>query len=622
MAGGCRSPALDLPLFLNIPLPARLGIFAMRYRAFDVRTFHAGGNEVHALSLQTGFSAILTFHQVDLLIRCRLFKTLDEHAQEISSVTNIDYSFVRSTLQKYADIGLLTSEKNIRRTLGRLKRNDSNSQSIISSVAFTAYERPASLKQALESYILKSKEFGRNLRFLVVDDSRTSDAQEQNERNVKVLSRQYGVCINILNRQVRKTIAETVSKLACIPPEVTLFGLLGYPFEINTTGGTVNTALMATTNEMLVLTDDDTYCTVGRPVDAINELAFVSNRAPSEFRFYKNLYDANQNTLTSDKDFYSIHETLLGQTVANLVSEAANSGTPLNIDSIGENLLRRLLTEGSKVSISHFGAIGDSGIQYNWQLLFLSGDSFARLIQSQYRRNLQTRIHIRAPKSLTISDFDHCWGGHLGLDNQSFLPPFMPVLRNSDGMYAALVKACCPKVVNGYLPYVQLHNPPETRSNDRTAVTRRRLRFRVNDSLIAMIYYFAPYVTGPTGQDRLVNLGCYLTGLAKGPESDFVDTLQQLHLKRLGQLLASANESLLNNFDGPAEWRRDVESIIYLLKQSMLERNTFMPSDLRGTMEDRIAILKSFVLSFGNLLNYWPAMREVAPHLDLSSRQS
>ena len=54
---------------------------------------------------------------------------------------------------------------------------------------------------------------------------------------------------------------------------------------------------------------------------------------------------------------------------------------------------------------------------------------------------------------------------HCGLDNRLALPPFMPVLRNGDGVFAQVLKACQPRHLIAHLPVAALHLPGEQRAS-------------------------------------------------------------------------------------------------------------------------------------------------------------
>ena len=56
---------------------------------------------------------------------------------------------------------------------------------------------------------------------------------------------------------------------------------------------------------------------------------------------------------------------------------------------------------------------------------------------------------------------------HCGLDNRLALPPFLPVLRNGDGLFGQMLKSCRPSGLTAYLPLAIAHLPDEERSSGR-----------------------------------------------------------------------------------------------------------------------------------------------------------
>ena len=58
----------------------------------------------------------------------------------------------------------------------------------------------------------------------------------------------------------------------------------------------------------------------------------------------------------------------------------------------------------------------------------------------------------------TITDSGYCMALNLGLDNRHLLPPFLPVQRNQDGVFAAVL-TLCGSGCTGFLPWMVLRAP-------------------------------------------------------------------------------------------------------------------------------------------------------------------
>jgi hypothetical protein len=97
--------------------------------------------------------------------------------------------------------------------------------------------------------------------------------------------------------------------------------------------------------------------------------------------------------------------------------------------------------------------------------LSLHGPSRARLLSSEtvYRRALARQQVLRAVTRPTVSDATFCMALNLGVDNRELLPPFTPVQRNQDGVFARILHACFQGGLFGFLPWAVLHQAPSTR---------------------------------------------------------------------------------------------------------------------------------------------------------------
>jgi hypothetical protein len=114
------------------------------------------------------------------------------------------------------------------------------------------------------------------------------------------------------------------------------------------------------------------------------------------------------------------------------------------------------------VLVTMLGAEGDAGMGSSLHLLTLDGDSRARLLASEaaYRHAVARRRVLRGVTRPTVGDGGFCMAMHLGLDGRGLLPPFLPVQRNQDGVFAALVRCCLGGGLFGYLPRAVVHRPP------------------------------------------------------------------------------------------------------------------------------------------------------------------
>src|SRR5689334_12605996 len=173
-----------------------------RFRCSDVISFPAGNGSALAYNRVNQRAILLPASDLELLNRCDLFRTLDEHAQALASEVNNnpaaapvgrflkrlrdfaekqgvnfeDQSRVEllgQKLQEFADAGLLISDREL------LAKCEPQPDEQIVSVGVLTRNRPEFLSRCLNSYIENCKQ---DVDFVVVDDSEEASVRETNRQ--------------------------------------------------------------------------------------------------------------------------------------------------------------------------------------------------------------------------------------------------------------------------------------------------------------------------------------------------------------------------------------------------------------------------------------------------------
>lgn len=69
---------------------------------------------------------------------------------------------------------------------------------------------------------------------------------------------------------------------------------------------------------------------------------------------------------------------------------------------------------------------------------------------------------------------------------------------------------------------------------------------------------------------------------------------------------------LANELDRPDYWRNDVMRYLASTREAAAKPDFYVPIDLPGNPEQRLAAFRRQVLAYGHLLTHWPALVEAA----------
>ena len=280
-------------------------------------------------------------------------------------------------------------------------------------LAIPTKNRTASLRRCVESLRDNAKTYGRDVEFLVSDDSNESNAAT-NHSALKDL----GVRFTHYDRGFKAQYAKELAAKSGISPHITRFAIL--PNILTAMGAARNFLTLSSIGQKLVMVDDDMVCKFApvpnrrdKIVWALGPIIGDQEEIPAEVR---------EDELV-DEDFLAQHERLLGL-----------RGVALTIG----------------------GSVGDSGAGNAYHMLTSRGilprlDSPAALESLLVRREL-----FRVSPSPRIVRWPICTGMSVGLDARSPLPPFCPILRSEDVLFGLMLQNCFGRP-SAYCNYAMWH---------------------------------------------------------------------------------------------------------------------------------------------------------------------
>ncbi|HEY1375586.1 MAG TPA: hypothetical protein VGF55_02270 [Gemmataceae bacterium] len=455
----------------------------------------------------------------------------------------------------------------------------------LATVGVPTRDRVEALRRCLDSFAAPARRQPPT-EFVVVDGSDRPEAGQATLRMLEQFRDRHGAAVWYAGRADVSGYAEALARHAGLPADVVRFGLLGGPGYPVTTGASRNVLLLHAAGDVLLQVDDDTVCRLRPAPGRQDGLVRAPRFDPTEFW---PLPDDEPPGPPDQYDLLAVHEQLLGRDV-----------------------------DGGRVAATAAGVWGDPGMSSSLYLLALDGASRERLLRTEagYRRAVRDRRLMRAVDHPTAGG-GLCVALNLGLDHRTLLPPFLPVQRNQDGVFGALLRGCFENRLFGYLPWMLLHDPAAGRPDSTRGDWSRQVGVGSGQIVQAVVKALAPTTTGTDAGARLRQLGQELVRLAAAPEARFADAVRVLIAGHLGRFAAGLEERLRSHGGRPDYWAADVRQVLGLLSPEAVARLAVSPTDLAEAFGPEAALprLRDLLTEFGRLLAVWPEMVAAARHL-------
>lgn len=572
-----------------------------RYMSREVRTFPLGDGT--ALAAAEERTTLLSKADASLLRYCAVFKTLEEHATDICrAFPQEDKAAVLTQLRGLLKQGLLLEDTALAAHFRR--RTPTRAPARISWLGMPTCNRVDRLCANLESYVDNVLAHGRELSFVVVDDSPDRDVRARCHQRLRELKRRRGIALHYAGAEEKRRFAAVLAG-AGFDREDIAFSLFGKADCGTTIGANRNALLLQTAGEAFFAPDDDTTCDLGIPPGAEPGLTLSSTRDPNESWPLTERADTPRSR-GAQEDVLGLHELLLGKDLPGCL--AALPGQPLSLGTCLPRFIEDLSNGREQVL---FTLMGTEGIGVDDPLYYLKKRS-PGLLQSEatYQRLLRTRQVVESARHLTLTGAPLWNSCVVAYDNRELLPPFFPLLRGQDGIFGLAAQLCAPSLCTGYLPRTVLHAAGERRSFTKGTITRAGAFVPAHSLIRLCLNAYKPSPAERTRAERMRGLGRHLMELGALAPPEFERWLDPLYLAHRSSELLNLEYVLKEHGRAPAFWVRDCERMKKALRQSLLDKTRLIPHDLRPgrSLEEAGALFQRLLLQFGRLLRVWPDM--------------
>ncbi len=463
----------------------------------------------------------------------------------------------------------------------------------IDVVAIVTCDRPARVIDCLAGYAANCRRYERRPELLVVDDSKSPDAEHRVRPSLVKLAREHALAVRYASASDRRRFADVLAAESGVPVEIVRFALLGDSRCELSVGANRNGLLLDTIGGCVFSADDDTSCRLAAAPDAGEHLTFMPSGDPTEFWFYPDQSAAVDALADTDADLLAPHERLLGRS-----TDGPAAGAP--------------------VALTMNGLAGDSGMASPRYYLSLTDPSRARLVASEeaYRGGFTSRGVIRTVRQPTICAESFVMTTFFGFDNRELLPPFVPVQRNSDGVLGVMLPRCIAGSRVAFVPWTLRHLPVEPRGYSTEDLWIGAEHVRFSDVVIDGILAHSA-VAAPSRSAAITQLGAHLRQLGELPLGAFETHVRSVQGFRTAAFTTLLSQRLLTYRDMPPYWASDVRRVIERMDKARLSETLVVPRDLRAQHDTETArrLSQDLVAMFGRLLEAWPAIVDASARL-------
>jgi hypothetical protein len=588
---------------------------AALYRSIPFETYSIDGVGVAVVKAFDGLTRQLPAADIRYLERCRQFRTLSEHAKSITSaaLARASDSSVVQQLIRLRDQGYLLSAAQYFASPSRTTQVAPTQP--LNCLALPTADRSVFAARAIRSYVKNARRHGRCIRVFAADGTRSSEGCRETLRRTSVTE---DVEVVYAGHAEKTSYARRLARSANVPESLVSFALFGAGWPGEAIGANRNTILLHSVGQRVLCVDDDTVCRpVTAPTRTSSSLTFNGVNDPAQTWFYRSRRDVLGSARVVDVDVIGAHEQLLGWPIRAVIKR---NGVE-NEKAFGgacDHLLNSLALGKGTIIATLNGVAGDSAF-YSGEALVLSDciETRGRMLSSEasFTQAMTTREVIRHATRTTIAHGGPFMSTHLGLDGCALLPPFMPLYRGEDTVFASMVYACVQHAYWAHLPWALLHAPRGARSN----VLDAYRRIRVSDIVLQLLQSWCSTFRRPEPMARLRSFGRYLISIADLPLQSFSAVIRDIIRTSALESVRLKGAVIARHGAAPFFWANELRYRMKATLESLSQPPYFCPADIgKQDSGDEVTIrLASFLHEYGNLLDSWPSI--VAAACDLKA---
>jgi hypothetical protein len=317
-----------------------------------------------------------------------------------------------------------------------------------------------------------------------------------------------------------------------------------------------------------------------------------------------------------DCPIFAEHQRFLGRGVGEVGKEFESGGVLLS--SCGTGLARDLVSNSGTVLLTSAGVLGDSGFANPRMIFHLEGERRERYVEDTgaYRSARLSRVVFRRTNGPAITNSPWLVTLNYAVDNRDFIPPTFPFGRNADGLLGLLLRACRPDGYFLHLPFGVRHIPPAARTfseSDLHGFIPRVCDFLIHSTQSAGL---SPLARSPA--DRVSALASHYRALGRLSPKDFEEVVRSTWMSFADRYVSNLQMRLDEHGYAPEPWAADVEQHVQSMQAFLRQPTPLVPREFAAPAqpaidpEDQLGSFRRSIELFGDTLDAWPTLREMA----------
>jgi hypothetical protein len=487
----------------------------------------------------------------------------------------------------------------------------------LTTVAILTRNRPDTLARCLRSHLDHADRSGRTFDIAVVDSSDGEDFRRANRDMLRAAAGARHTRFLYCDVPSKQSYAERLAARAGLDPEIARFALTDFLGLGQDAGANRNALLLGLAGQAFLSSDDDVVCESRRPALAATSsprLRLTSRADPTDVHLFDSLDAALASVPPDETDLFGAHERLLGNRLTSLLHEMPFE--TMAIDEVGPSFWDLIAAGRGHLAVTSSGLLGDSGSRYPAFYAWSKTTVKQQLLtadEAAYRSLLESRQLLRAADCPTVTRGPFIMSTHVGLDARRLLPPFSPVFRGQDMVFAALLRQGLGDALVGHVPRAVLHVPGEPRRASLDALWRPSGAAAFATVLTAAINLVGQPVSAGFGAGRLRALGRGLRDLAgqEPTEAAFLLRTQIAETSAMALSRLAAEYAALKADQRP--WVRDLRRQFDDRLAELLGSFSAGASEIADTRPNTAELeTLDLIGRFGALLEAWPGLFEAA----------
>ena len=480
----------------------------------------------------------------------------------------------------------------------------------LTTIGIITADRPAAVRRCLDALVRQCDVHDHRPRFLIIDGSRTPEHQTATEAITCSIAASSGHAMAYIGA------AQATQFLARLLPDAAATSSL-MPGSV---GSSRNLLLLLTAGEHILTVDDDVICDTWAMRGAADSVLLMGHQQERlDTHFWPDRASVLEAIERVPVDALTAHGALLGHSLPALIATS-----PRVVDlAQGCGHLRSALAEGRPlvVRVTLTGLAGDAGTYCPYRLLFSGGPLRARLWSDPevFTTALTSRDVSRIAPARIVTHDSSCMATCMGLANSALVPPFMPVGRNEDGVFGAMLSACDRSVVFGHVPFGIIHD--SDRSSWRTGTRMlSATESRLAELILSLVLptSFPEASTTPAGAIRRTGQAMMVLGeMDSGALKDLVTAVtREVREREFNRAMQTADDPAC-----PDYWRTGLQEYRRAFLESSTKPGFFLPIEFHEheSVEEGFRAIGGFFRDFGRLADSWPDLwqraRILNPHL-------